>query len=194
MQLHETTSSARPASTARVLDKSVEELAFATDSTDLGVVLIARSVAGVCSILIGSDEEELREELATRFPDHKLVCDDAKLAADLRSVQRCIETPAAGLGLALDVRGTPWQRRVWSALLGVPVGATVTYSALAARVGEPDAARAVARACAENAIALAIPCHRVIRKDGTLSGYRWGVECKRALLAKEAACSRADVS
>jgi methylated-DNA-[protein]-cysteine S-methyltransferase/AraC family transcriptional regulator of adaptative response/methylated-DNA-[protein]-cysteine methyltransferase len=187
MQRHETTSSARAASTPRVPAKSAEELAFAAGSTELGVVLIARSVAGVCSIVMGSDDEELREGLAMRFPDHTLVRDDAKLAADLRSIQRFIETPAAGLDLALDVRGTPWQRRVWSALLGVPAGATVTYSALAARVGEPGAARAVARACAENAIALAIPCHRIIRKDGTLSGYRWGVERKRALLAKEAA-------
>ena len=100
-------------------------------------------------------------------------------------MQRFIETPAVGLDLAFDVRGTPFQRRVWTVLLGVPAGFTITYAALASRIGERDAVRAVARACAANAIALGIPCHRVIRSDGTLSGYRWGVERKRALLARE---------
>ena len=95
------------------------------------------------------------------------------------------ERPAVGLDLAFDVRGTPFQRRVWTVLLGVPAGSTITYAALASRIGERDAVRAVARACAANAIALGIPCHRVIRSDGTLSGYRWGVEHKRALLARE---------
>lgn len=187
MTLHQTTSSTWPAGAARALDRPVEELAFTIGNTELGIVLIAGSIVGVCSILMGSDEEELCEDLATRFPGYKLVRDDAKLAGDLCKVRRFIEAPAAGLDLALNVRGTPWQRRVWSVLLGVPASATITYSALAARLGEPGAARAVARACAENALALAIPCHRVIRKDGTLSGYRWGVERKRALLAKEAA-------
>jgi methylated-DNA-[protein]-cysteine S-methyltransferase/AraC family transcriptional regulator of adaptative response/methylated-DNA-[protein]-cysteine methyltransferase len=160
---------------------------FVIGDTELGLVLIARSMVGVCSILMGSNEDELCEDLGRRFPKHKLVRDDAKLAEDVRKVQQYMATPAVGLDFALDVRGTRWQRRVWTALLAVPAGALVTYSALANRLGEPDSARAVARACAENAIALAIPCHRVIRKDGTLSGYRWSVERKRALLAKEAA-------
>lgn len=166
--------------------QSDEELTFVIGDIRLDRVLIARSPAGVCSILMGSNEDELCKDLERRFPNHKLVRDDAKLAEDVRKVRRFIEEPAIGLDFALDVRGTRWQRRVWTALLGVPAGALVTYSALAARLGEPGAARAVARACAENAIALAIPCHRVIRKDGTLSGYRWGVERKRALLAREA--------
>ncbi|MBX9841758.1 MAG: methylated-DNA--[protein]-cysteine S-methyltransferase [Xanthobacteraceae bacterium] len=187
MHAQRTTPRPRAATGARAFRKPDEELAFATGDTELGAVLIARSTAGVCSILMGSNEDELCDDLEGRFPNHKLVRDDAGLAKDVRKVQRFIEKPAAGLDLALDVRGTPWQRRVWSALLGVPAGSTVTYAALAARLGEPGSARAVARACAENAIALAIPCHRVIRKDGTLSGYRWGVERKRALLAREAA-------
>jgi AraC family transcriptional regulator of adaptative response/methylated-DNA-[protein]-cysteine methyltransferase len=187
MHDQQTTSRPRAATITHAVRKSDEELAFSVGDTELGFVLIARSIAGVCSILMGSNEDELCEDLERRFPKHKPVRDDARFAGDVRKVQRFIEKPAIGIDLALDIRGTPWQRRVWSALLGVPAGATVTYSALAARLGEPRAARAVARACAENAIALAIPCHRVVRKDGTLSGYRWGVERKRALLAKEAA-------
>jgi AraC family transcriptional regulator of adaptative response/methylated-DNA-[protein]-cysteine methyltransferase len=187
MYSQRTTSWRRGATAAPPLRKPDEDLAFAIGDTELGLVLIARSIAGVCSILMGSNKDELCADLERRFPDHTLVRDDTRLAEEVRKVQRFIEKPAIGLDLALDVRGTPWQRRVWSALLGVPAGATVTYAALAARLGEPGSARAVARACAANAIALAIPCHRVIRKDGTLSGYRWGVERKRALLAKETA-------
>jgi AraC family transcriptional regulator, regulatory protein of adaptative response / methylated-DNA-[protein]-cysteine methyltransferase len=172
---------------ARTNDSALEEIAFATGETELGAVLIARSSVGVCSIIMGSDGDELSNDLAERFPESKLVRDNAKLADDLHQVQRFIETPALGLDVAFDVRGTPFQRRVWTVLLGVPAGSTITYAALASRIGERDAVRAVARACAENAIALGIPCHRVIRSDGSLSGYRWGVERKRALLAREGA-------
>ena len=168
-------------------DPAVEEIAFATGETELGAVLIARSSVGVCSIIMGSDGDELSNNLTERFPESKLVRDDAKLADDLHRVRCFIEVPALGLDMAFDVRGTPFQRRVWTVLLGVPAGSTITYAALASRIGERDAVRAVARACAENAIALGIPCHRVIRSDGTLSGYRWGVERKRALLAREGA-------
>src|SRR5262249_30669986 len=121
-----------------------------------------------------------------RFPKNKLVHNDARLHGELQKVLRFIEMPAERLDLTLDVRGTPFQRRVWDALLKIPAGKTVTYAALAARIGEPKAVRAVANACAANAIALAVPCHRVIRNDGTLSGYRWGIERKRALITKEA--------
>ena len=172
---------------ARTDNSTLEEIAFAIGETGLGTILIARSSVGVCSILMGTDGDELRNDLAERFPESKLIRDNARLADELHQVQRFIETPALGLDLALDVRGTPFQRRVWTVLQGVPAGSTITYAAVASRIGEPGAVRAVARACAANAIALGIPCHRVIRSDGTLSGYRWSVERKRALLAREGA-------
>jgi len=162
------------------------EIGFATAESNLGTVLVARSAHGVCAILIGSDTEDLSADLAERFPENVLVRNDRKLDGDLQKILRFIETPAWGLDLELDVHGTPFQRRVWDALCAIPTGRTVTYAALARRLGDPGSVRAVANACAANAIALAIPCHRVVRSDGTLSGYRWGVERKRALLAKEA--------
>jgi len=162
------------------------EIAFATGTSILGTVLVARSARGVCAVLIGSEAGELTADLAARFPQNRLVRNDPRLDSDLERVRRFIETPARGLDLELDVHGTPFQRRVWDALCAIPVGRTVTYAALARRIGEPESVRAVANACAANAIALAIPCHRVIRSNGTLSGYRWGVERKRALLAREA--------
>ena len=167
-------------------DADTEEIAFSVGKSALAAVLVARSVKGVCAILIGFDLEELQNDLATQFTESALIRDDRKLRDDLRKILRFIEAPAGGLDLPLDIRGTPFQQRVWDALLGIRVGSTVTYAALARRIGEPRAVRAVANACAANAIALAIPCHRVVRSDGTLSGYRWGFEVKRALLAKEA--------
>jgi O-6-methylguanine DNA methyltransferase len=163
-----------------------EEIAFSIGESTLGAVLVARSADGVCAILIGSEAAELESDLATLFTDSKLVRNDRKLSDDLRKILRFIEAPSEGLNLPLDIRGTPFQQRVWEALLRIPLGSIVTYGALANRIGEPGAVRAVANACAANAIALAIPCHRVVRSNGTLSGYRWGVERKRALLAKEA--------
>ena len=167
-------------------DASLEEIAFATGNSSLGTVLVARSAHGICAILIGSEAGELTADLALRFPQGALVRDHQKLNGDLGKILRFIEMPAQGLDLELDIHGTPFQRRVWDALCAIPSGRTVTYAALAHRIGEPSAARAVANACAANAIALAIPCHRVVRSDGTLSGYRWGVERKRELLAREA--------
>jgi O-6-methylguanine DNA methyltransferase len=164
---------------------SSNEIAFSFGESPLGVVSLACSVEGICAILIGSQTDELKSDLAACFPGAKLVRRDEKLADDLQKILRFIETPAQGLDLPLDIRGTPFQRRVWDALLGIPAGSTVTYSALAARVGQPKSVRAVANACAANALALAIPCHRVVRSNGILSGYRWGVERKRALIAKE---------
>ena len=163
-----------------------QEIAFATGDSSLGIVLVARSAHGICAILIGSEAHELAADLALRFPESTLVQDDRKPNGDLDKILRFIEVPAQGLDLDLDIHGTPFQRRVWDALCAIPTGRTVTYAALARRIGEPAAVRAVANACAANAIALAIPCHRVIRSDGTLSGYRWGEERKRALLAREA--------
>lgn len=162
------------------------EISFATGDSPLGTVLVARSAHGVCAILIGSAAGELAADLAARFPGSTLVRNDQKLGGDLQKIVRFIDAPARGLDLPLDIQGTPFQRRVWDALCGIPAGRTVTYPALARRIGEPGSVRAVANACAANAIALAIPCHRVVRKDGTPSGYRWGVERKRAMLEREA--------
>ncbi|TPK90075.1 methylated-DNA--[protein]-cysteine S-methyltransferase [Mesorhizobium sp. B2-4-12] len=163
-------------------------IAYAIGESAIGTILAARSRIGVCAILIGSDAETLEQDLADRFPGRMLAEDGAALRDDLAAIARFIETPAAGLDLPLDMRhGTPFQQRVWEVLRTIPCGATITYTALARRLGLPDGARAVATACAANAIALGIPCHRVLRADGTLSGYRWGVERKRALLDREAA-------
>src|ERR1043166_3566640 len=167
-------------------DAPAREIAFTTGMSTLGTLLVARTARGICAILIGSEAGELTSDLAARFPGSTLVRNNEKLDRDLEKILAFIETPARGLDLELDVRGTPFQRRVWDALCAIPSGRTLTYAALARRIGEPGSARAVANACAANAIALAIPCHRVVRSDGTLSGYRWGEERKRALLAREA--------
>jgi AraC family transcriptional regulator of adaptative response/methylated-DNA-[protein]-cysteine methyltransferase len=179
-------SSANPIQVARQLKANAEEIKFATGKSELGAVLVARSAAGVCAILIGDAAEVLKRDLAEQFTDAKLVRDDRALRSDLDKILTFIKTPAKGLDLPLDIRGTPFQRRVWSALLGVRVGFKITYAALACRIGEPRAIRAVANACAANAIALAIPCHRVVRSDGALAGYRWGTERKRSMVEKEA--------
>jgi AraC family transcriptional regulator, regulatory protein of adaptative response / methylated-DNA-[protein]-cysteine methyltransferase len=189
MDMNLITNGRAPADLTRIAsqpDAPSGEIAFATRTSTLGTVLAARSAHGVCAVLIGSEAGELIADLAARFPQNTLVRDDRKLDRDLDKILRFIATPARGLDLELDIHGTPFQRRVWDALCAIPTGRTVTYAALACRIGEPGSARAVANACAANGIALAIPCHRVIRSDGTLSGYRWGVERKRALLAREA--------
>ena len=187
MDLINTDTSARSVQVARSKSAAISnEIAFSIGESALGKVLVARSAVGVCAILIGSDTDELSSDLATRFPDNRLVADEQQLRDDLSKVVRFIDKPSEGLDLPLDMRhGTPFQRRVWDALLAIPCGARVTYAALAHRIGMPNAARAVANACAANAIALGIPCHRVVRSDGTLSGYRWGVERKRALINRE---------
>ena len=167
------------------MEANAEEIKFATGKSELGTILVARSAAGVCAILIG-DGADLKRDLAEEFTDAKLVRDDAALRTDLEKILTFIKTPAKGLNLSLDIRGTPFQRRVWSALLGARVGYKITYAALASRIGKPRAIRAVANACAANAIALAIPCHRVVRSDGALAGYRWGMERKRSMVEKEA--------
>jgi AraC family transcriptional regulator, regulatory protein of adaptative response / methylated-DNA-[protein]-cysteine methyltransferase len=160
---------------------AAETITHGIGQSRLGSVLVARSGAGVCAVSIGSASRELIDDLANQFSDASLAWDDAKLAKDIRKIVNFIDDPNSTLDFQIDVRGTKFQKRVWDALLRVPAGTTITYAALAARVGNPKAIRAVAGACAANAIALAIPCHRVIRSDGTLSGYRWGIEVKRAL-------------
>jgi AraC family transcriptional regulator, regulatory protein of adaptative response / methylated-DNA-[protein]-cysteine methyltransferase len=163
-----------------------EEIKFAVGQTSLGAILVASSKKGVASILLGDDPEELVRNLQDRFPKARLVGADHEYEALVARVVGFVETPRIGLGLPLDIRGTAFQRRVWRALQEIPVGETVSYAEVARRIGSPKAVRAVAGACAANNLAVAIPCHRVIRNDGSLSGYAWGVERRRVLLDREA--------
>jgi AraC family transcriptional regulator, regulatory protein of adaptative response / methylated-DNA-[protein]-cysteine methyltransferase len=163
-----------------------EEIRFAVGESTLGAILVASSKKGIVSILLGNDADKLVRELQDRFPKAKLIGADKDYEALVARVVGFIETPGQGLDLPLDIRGTAFQQRVWRALQKITVGKTISYAELARRIGSPKAVRAVAGACAANNIAVAIPCHRVVRNDGSLSGYAWGVERKRALIAKEA--------
>ena len=163
-----------------------EEIKFAVGQTFLGAMLVASSTKGVAAILLGDDADALVRDLQDRFPKAHLIGADQEYEAMVARVVAFVEAPELGLDLPLDVRGTAFQQRVWQALQQIPVGATVTYAELAQRIGSPTAVRAVAGACAANKLAVAIPCHRVIRTDGSVSGYAWGVERKRALLDREA--------
>ena len=159
---------------------------FAVGECSLGSILVASSDKGVCAILLGSDPTQLTRDLQDRFPRATLVGADRNYERMISRVVGFVEQPRAGLNLPLDVHGTAFQQKVWQALRKIPAGRTATYSQIAARIGMPKAVRAVAGACAANSIAIAIPCHRVLRADGSLSGYRWGVERKSALLKREA--------
>jgi AraC family transcriptional regulator, regulatory protein of adaptative response / methylated-DNA-[protein]-cysteine methyltransferase len=161
------------------------EIRFAIGECSLGAILVARSDRGVCAILLGDDPEALARDLQERFPRAELIGGDAEFEELVAKVVGFVEAPGLGLDLPLDVQGTAFQQRVWQALREIPAGRTATYSEIAGRIGAPGAVRAVAGACAANALAVAIPCHRVVRTDGSLSGYRWGVERKRALLERE---------
>jgi AraC family transcriptional regulator, regulatory protein of adaptative response / methylated-DNA-[protein]-cysteine methyltransferase len=163
-----------------------EEIKFAVGQTSLGAILVASSKKGVACILLGNDPDELVRKLQDRFPMAKLSGADRDYEALVARVVGFVEAPRIGLDLPLDVRGTAFQQRVWLALREIRIGETVGYAELARRIGSPKAARAVAGACAANNLAVAIPCHRVVRNDGSLSGYAWGVERKRALLDREA--------
>ncbi len=163
-----------------------ETVTFATGTSVLGTILVAASAAGVVAILMGDDPDILISDLRDRLPAARLVRDDGACGTLLAQVTAYVEGLATEWTLPLDLRGTVFQRRVWTALRGIQAGATATYTDIATRIGAPGAVRAVASACAANPVALAIPCHRVIRQDGALSGYRWGVDRKRALLAREA--------
>lgn len=160
---------------------------FAVGACSLGAILVAATVRGVCAILLGDDPETLVCDLQDRFPKAELIGGDADFEHWVARVIGFVEAPACGLDLPLDVQGTAFQQRVWQALREIPVGTTASYTDIAQRLGRPHAVRAVAQACAANAIAVAIPCHRVVRHNGTLAGYRWGVERKRMLLDREAA-------
>ena len=163
-----------------------EEIKFAIGQSSLGAILVASSAKGVVAILIDDDPNKLARDLQDRFPKARLVGGDQDYEKLVAQVVGLVEAPAIGLNLPLDVRGTAFQQRVWQALQEIPVGKTTSYSDIAAQIGLPNAVRAVAGACAANNIAVAIPCHRVVRSDGSLSGYAWGVERKRRLLDAEA--------
>jgi len=164
-----------------------EAIRFAIGACSLGAILVAATDKGICAILIGDDPDGLARDLQDRFPRAQLEGADADFDRIVAVVVGFVEAPKLGMALPLDVRGTAFQQRVWEALRAIPPGVTVSYAELAARVGMPRGARAVAGACAANPVAVAIPCHRVVRNDGALSGYRWGVERKRVLLEREAA-------
>ena len=161
------------------------EIRFAVGQCSLGALLVAQSEKGVCAILLGDDPEMLVRQLEDQFPRAMLVGGDATFERTVAAVVGFVENPARGLDLPLDIRGTAFQQRVWNALRQIPAGRTVSYAEIATRLGRAGAARAIAGACAANTLAVAIPCHRVVRTDGALSGYRWGVERKQALLERE---------
>jgi len=164
-----------------------EEIRFAVGQSSLGAILVASSDKGVAAILMGEDPGALVRDLQDRFPRARLTGGDADYERLVARVVGFVETPQIGLDLPLDVRGTAFQQRVWRALSEIPPGQTMSYAQIARVIGAPKAVRAVAGACASNSIAVAIPCHRVVRNDGSLSGYAWGVERKRALIEREAA-------
>ena len=160
---------------------------FAFARSSLGIVLVAATDKGVCAVLLGDDAAALERELAQRFADARLDAGDRVLEELTAKVVDIIEAPGKALELPLDPRGSPFELKVWQALRGIPPGTTASYSEIAIRVGAPKEAYAVGAACAANMIAVAIPCHRVVRKNGGLAGYRWGFKRKRALLAREGA-------
>ena len=170
---------------APAIARQPAELHYAIGHCSLGSVLVARGERGVCAVLLGDDPESVARELENRFPRTALLRRDQELAQYLSQVVGLIEAPGRPLDLLLDLRGSTFQQRVWQALREIPAGTTTTYTEVATRIGAPKAVRAVARACATNPLALVVPCHRVIGKSGSLTGYRWGLERKRMLLDRE---------
>jgi AraC family transcriptional regulator, regulatory protein of adaptative response / methylated-DNA-[protein]-cysteine methyltransferase len=175
----------RPTPAATHDNAGVDIISHATGECALGQVLVARSVSGVCAILIGARRGELEAELAARFPDAELVANEVVVHDDMAKVIRFVDRPAEGLHLTLEMRGTPFQRHVWEKLRAIPVGRTVTLHGVGP-LDRPPGIAPCGRWCAANPIALAIPCHRVVRTDGDLAGYRWGIERKVELIRKEA--------
>jgi AraC family transcriptional regulator of adaptative response/methylated-DNA-[protein]-cysteine methyltransferase len=161
------------------------EIRFAVGQCALGSVLVAQSAKGVCAILLGDDPDALVRDLQDRFPRATFLGGEAAFEQTVARVIAFVEAPARGLDLPLDVRGTAFQQRVWAALRQIPAGSTASYAEIASRIGAPNGSRAVAQACGANPLAVAIPCHRVVRTDGSLSGYRWGVQRKQDLLTRE---------
>jgi len=158
---------------------------FAIGESWLGPILVAASDKGVCAILLGDDPDDLARDVQDRFPEAELIGGDPGFDRLVAGVVALVESPSVGLALPLDIRGTAFQRRVWEALRSIPPGSTASYAEIASRIGLPKSVRAVAGACGANALAVAIPCHRVVRTDGSLSGYRWGVDRKAGLLRRE---------
>lgn len=162
-----------------------ERITFAVGGCSLGSILVAATAAGVCAILLGDDPAPLLRDLQDRFPRAELIGGDADFEATVAKVISFIDAPWGKLDLPLDIRGTAFQHRVWQALRAIPPGETWSYQDLAKAIGAPTSTRAVASACAANPLAVAVPCHRVVRTDGALSGYRWGLDRKRDLIARE---------
>ena len=173
--------------TASQTSTDATTLRFAVKECSLGSVLVAASDKGICAIFLGDDPAALARELRNRFPKARLVDGEATLGPWVAEVVGLVEQPALSLALPLDIHGTAFQMRVWKALREVPPGSTASYSDIARRIGQPTAVRAVAQACAANPIAIAVPCHRIVRTDQSLSGYRGGVERKAELLKREKA-------
>lgn len=170
--------------------EAAERIHVAIVDSAIGRVLVATSEQGICAMLPGDDDAALRQALEQRFPQAVLLESQRPPEEWLSQIAAFLDDPRRGLMLPLDLRGTPFQQRVWEALRRIPAGDTASYTDIACRIGAPRAVRAVARACATNPLAVVVPCHRVLRRDGGISGYRWGVERKRLLLEREARLSR----
>src|SRR5260370_25924525 len=176
-----------PRETASIKSGAAHEIEFVIGDCALGKVLVARSPIGVCAIRFGSTAAEVEQDLVASFPDSRIVLNSRRLRDDLTKVVQFIAVPRDRLDLDLDICGTPFQCRVWDALRTIAFGKPLTYAQLARRVSGPKSLRAIAQACAENPIALAIPCHRVIDHSGSMAGYHWGIERKQAVVNKEIA-------
>lgn len=167
------------------------KIRFAVAECSLGSILVAATAKGICAITLGDDPQTLVQDLQDRFPKAELDGQDASFDQTVAQVVGFVEAPQIGLDLPLHISGTAFQQKVWQALRAIPAGAKASYAEVATSIGKPTAVRAVAQACASNVLAVAIPCHRIVRSDGALSGYRWGVERKRSLLAREAEATAA---
>jgi methylated-DNA-[protein]-cysteine S-methyltransferase/AraC family transcriptional regulator of adaptative response/methylated-DNA-[protein]-cysteine methyltransferase len=168
---------------------AAEAIQFAVAGCDVGKVLVARSRTGVCAILLGTNAEELEIELGKIFPDDVFIRNERVVKEDMFKILRFLSSPNAGLDIALDIRGTFFQRKVWEALRTIPAGRPLTFAQLACRIPGSKSLRAIGQACADNPIALAIPCHRVIGNSGSLLNYRYGAQCKRSLINREVAAA-----
>lgn len=171
--------------TRRQVHPEQGSIRYSVCRTSLGFVLVGATEVGLCALFLGDSPQPLVDDLKRRFPKVQLVPDDAGMSDYVQAVRQFVEAPTVTPDLLLDVHGTPFQRKVWATLREIPAGSTATYTQIAERIGNPKAVRAVAQACGANPVALLIPCHRVVRTDGSISGYRWGVERKAELLRRE---------